>query len=46
MQKIDKTEVLNHPEFSKANEYLKNKVMSIVHKYSKITRRKTNKKKN
>ena len=38
MQKIDKTEVLNHAEFSKANVYLKNKVMSIVHKYSEMTR--------
>jgi len=38
MQKIVKEEVLNHPDFAKANTFLKGKVMSIVHKYSQKER--------
>ena len=38
MQKINKDEILNHPAFAKANKFLKDKVMSIVHNYSQKER--------
>lgn len=38
MQKINKDEILNHPAFARANKFLKDKVMSIVHNYSQKER--------
>ena len=38
MQKINKEDVLTHPEFAKANKFLKDKVMGIVHNYAQKER--------
>ena len=38
MQKISKDEVLTHPEFARANKFLKDKVMSIVDNYAQKER--------